>query len=258
MNDFEFSQISFDSDLVQIISLSSNLSRKIDLPLTQGPIHFSVARHDGKLSNRWGVKVNRKGDAYIYRRDKPHAGKVSLHASGQQHISIPGDIAKSVGTTSRFGNKWSEPVFGNEAVATFTLVFPPWGVGFDLTNIPEQIKKHELLIIGDIEKMVVVAFFIVDSNRSMQGRVPHIVLGRIPIKQDKDPLPSKIKTLYIVAWKEPQSDLMDRIMNVLPQAAKGLLSRGHGAGEYVLTVQGYRQPNSAYMVSAPVSVCYRE
>ena len=123
-------------------------------------------------------------------------------------------------------------------------MFPPWGVGLELANIPKRTKKDELLIVGHREKLVVVAFFIVAAGRNMQGHVPHIVLGRLPLKEGK--------TLHVIAWKEPQGDLMDRIRRVFPQASPTFSELGLGDGEYTMCVQGYRQPNSAYMVVVPV------
>ena len=78
----------------------------------------------------------------------PNADKVSLHASGQQHISISSDVAMSVGAESRFRNRSNEPVFDSEAAATFALLLPPWGVGLDPADFPKEIKQDELLIVG--------------------------------------------------------------------------------------------------------------
>ena len=80
-------EISFDSDTMQVLAVSGT-EKVFDFPLREGPIRFSVVRCDGKVSNRWGVGLSGKGDAYIYCRDVPDAEKVSLHASGRQHISI--------------------------------------------------------------------------------------------------------------------------------------------------------------------------
>ncbi|MDE0383548.1 MAG: hypothetical protein OXI22_06660 [Defluviicoccus sp.] len=241
--DFDFDQIRFDSDSMQVVSMSRR-NKSLELPLTQGPVNFSVARSDGKFSNRWGVDVGGKGDAYVYCRDNPNAEKVSLHASGQQHISIRSEVAKSAGVKSRFGNVWSEPEFDGDAIATFSLLFPTWGVGLDLADSPRQIKKDELLIVGHKDKLVVVAFFIVGAGRKMQGRVPHIVLGRLPLGDEK--------SLHVIAWKEFEGDLRDKIERVFPQASQDLSGFGLGSGEYNLCIQGYRQPNSAYMVVVPV------
>ena len=243
LTDFDFSQIRFDSGSMQVVSLSRR-NRKFELPLTQGPVNFSVLRSDGKFSNRWGVDIGGKGDAYVYCRDNPSAEKVSLHASGRQHISIRSEIAKSVGDSSRFRNVWSEPEFDTDAIATFSLLFPPWGVGLDVTEYSTQIKKDELLIVGHKENLIVVAFFIVDTGKKMRGRVPHIVLGQLPLKKDK--------TLHVIAWKEPQGNLKDQVRSVFPHASQGLSQVGVDDGEYALCVQGYRQPNSAYMVVVPV------
>ena len=244
VNHFDFSQICFDSDSMQVLSLS-NRNKNVELPFTKGPVNFSIVGIDGTVSNRWGANVNPKGDAYIYCRDNPNAEKVSLHASGNQHVSIRSEVAKNIGATSRFGNKWTEPDFGIEAIATFTMAFPPWGIGLDLKDIPKLSKKDKLLIIGHSEKLVVVAFYIVDKDKRMQGQVPHIKLGRLPLGRGK--------ALHIIAWKEHQGDLMERVRGLLPQVAQRLSKLDGRGGKYLLSVQGYRQPNSAFMVSVPVS-----
>lgn len=242
-NLFDLSQIRFDSDSIDVLSLSRS-NPNVELPLTQGPINFEVVRSDGKVSNRWGADVNTKGDAYVYCRDNPEAEKVSLHASGRQHISIRSEVAERVGAETRFGNVWSEPEFGSSALATFSLIFPPWGVGLDLENVPRGIKKDELLIIGHKEMLVVVGFFVVDTERNLRGQMPHIALGRLALREGK--------TLHVMAWKEPRNDLIGRIRRILPQASQGLAKLGVGDGDYAMCVQGYRQPNSAYMVVFPV------
>ena len=243
LTDFDFSQISFNSDLMQVVSLTRR-STPLELPITREPLNFSVMRSDGKFSNRWGVNVGAKGDAYVYCRDNPDAEKVSIHASGRGHISIRSDVAKSVGVDNRFGNVWSEPEFDSEAIATFSLLFPPWGVGVGRPDVPKRGRKDELLIVGHPEKVVVVAFFIVDAGRNMRGHVPHILLGRLPVTGGK--------TLHVIAWKEPQGDLMDLVRRAFPYASATFSERGLGDGEYTMHVQGYRRPDSAFMVWVPV------
>ncbi|MXW92142.1 MAG: hypothetical protein F4114_17085 [Rhodospirillaceae bacterium] len=118
-------EVSFQDDQMQVLSLSRGGS-EVGFPLTAGPINFCVLS-DGGLSVRWGVSVGRNGDAYIYNRDVPNAEKVSLHASGDQHIAISDETAVRVGAGSRFGPRWTEPVFDRGAVPTFSILFPPWG-----------------------------------------------------------------------------------------------------------------------------------
>lgn len=240
---FDFSQVRFDSDTMQVLSLSRH-KQHFDLPVVRGPVNFTVMRSDGKFSNRWGVTVNHKGDGYVYRRDNPNAEKVSLHASGKQHVSIREDLAKTAGVASRFANMWNEPEFDAEAVATFSLVFPPWGVGLEASDFPGGFKRDELWIVGHREKVIVVAFFVVDSARNMQGRLPHVVLAELPVRQGK--------TLHIIAWKEPEGELMEMIKRTFPYAGQRLAELDLSTGDYTMNVQGYRRADSAYMVVFPV------
>ena len=124
-------------------------------------------------------------------------------------------VAKSVGEDNRFGNVWTEPDFDTNAIATFSLLFPPWGVGLDPADVPKRGRKDELLIVGHPQKVVVVAFFIVDAGTNMRGHVSHIVLGRLPVTGGK--------TLHVIAWKEPQGDLMDLVRGVFPHASATVL-----------------------------------
>ena len=232
---------------MQVLSLSRR-ETNFKFPLTEGPINFSVFRSDGLVSNRWGVKTKKKGDAYVYLRDVPSAEKVSLHPPDEQHpsprnhISFESKMAERVGMGSRFRNIWDEPEFGREAIATFSLIFPPWGVGVPFE--PIECPKDELLIVGHEEKLVVVGFLVVDSTKKMRVRQPHFVLGELPLRPGK--------TLHVIAWKEPQNDFRDRIRSALPQIASTFSELELGEGDYTVCIQGYRRPNSAYMVRLPI------
>ncbi len=101
----------------------------LTLPLRTQPIRFAVEWKNGLTSNAWGVYVEKTGDAYISCRDNIRAHKVSLHASGRQHISFPKNAPGLVSSTGdRFMNQWWEPQYTQKAVATFHLLFPPWGL----------------------------------------------------------------------------------------------------------------------------------
>ena len=139
-------------------------------------------------------------------------------------------------------NEWTEPEIEQEAIATFSLIFPPWGVGRHYES--EKLTKDELLIIGHKEKLVVVYFFIVESAKKMQGHLPHIVLGELQLRPGK--------TLHIIAWKEPENNLMERIQSAIPQVSLGLSKQELEEGDYTLNLHGYRGLNSAYMLSVPV------
>ena len=238
---FDFGQIDFDAELMQVLSISHN-GPKPELPLRKPPINFSILRNDCLFSKRWGVMTNKKGDAYVYCRDEPNSEKVSFHPSGRQHISITNKVAEKVNTDCRFGPVWTEPEFGQDAIATFSLIFPPWGFGAKLEPLKRQ--KDEFWIVGHREMLIVVRFFIVDSAKEMQGKVPHIVLGKLPLREGR--------TLHIIACKEPQNNLKDGIRRAFPEISSTLSEHNLGEDDFTLNLQGFQSSNSAFMVTVPV------
>jgi hypothetical protein len=91
----------------------------LQLPLRTTRIRFAVMRKHGFTSNSWGVVVNRKGDAYIYCRDDLKDQKVSLHASGKQHISFNENTpSMRFYAGDRFMNRWREPQHTQKAIPT--------------------------------------------------------------------------------------------------------------------------------------------
>ena len=238
-------QVSFENDRIQVLSVTRN-GTKPNLPLTKGPINFSVMGPTGCLSHRWGVITNRKGDAYIYNRDVPDAEKVSLHASGEQHICISDKTAVRMGETSRFGPRWTEPVFDQQAVPTFSILFPSWGV---INRFPKNLARRnvELLIAGHVEKTVVVGFIILDASKKLQGNTPHYMLGKLALR------PGKV--LYVGAWKEPERDWTEGLRAALEQIPSDAMEKIQASpeeGDLVINFQGFRERNSAFMAAVPV------
>lgn len=239
---FDFSQICFESDAMKILSIVGSNERHFNFPLRQGPINFSILRSDGRFSNRWGVKTEVKGDVYIYCRDVPDSEKISLHASGRQHISITSETATRVDLDNRFGPVWSEPKFAQTVIATFSFLFPPWGVGIPWES--SKYKKRSSVVVGHKEKTVVVAFFIVESSVNLNVNFPHVVIGQIPL--------STGKTVHVIAWKEPQEDLKDLVQKVFPHVSQSFFESATSEDDYTLNLFGFRESNSAFMVSVPV------
>ena len=226
---------------MQVLSLTRTGSAP-ELPLTKAPINFSVLRSDGLSSNRWGVDTHRLGDAYVYCRDSPQSEKISLHTSGRQHISITRDTARHIGVDDRFGAVWEAPEFEREAISTFSLLFPPWGVGVHYE--PSKLTKDELLIVGHADKIVTVHFFVVDSSRKMKSQRPHFILGRLPL--------STGKTLHIIAWKESQKDLMERVRRAVSSISSTLEEPKSDDDDYTVFLSGFRARNSAFMIAVPI------
>ena len=231
-------KISFENELVQVLSLCPK-GKEVSFPSNRGPVDFSVLGDRG-LSHRWGVRTGPKGDAYIYNRDVKDAEKISLHASGHRHIAISKKMATQVGASDRFGPRWTGPTFDREAVPTVSLLFPPWGVG-DMRPENLAARKSEVLIVGHIEKTIVVGFFIMDAEKKLQVNAPRFVLGRLMLQ------PGRI--LYIVVWQEPENNLRARLRASLKQAPAPLPQ----ADNFVICFQGFRAPDSAFIVAVPAA-----
>lgn len=241
----DFSRMRFDRDRMQVMSLS-RVDKVFSFPLTKGPINFSVFGSDGSESSRWAVNTSGKGDAYIYCRDLPGSvhppPKVSLHASGRHHISITPETQGFLDADSRFSNVWERPEIEHEAIASFSLLFPPFASD-DAKKPP--VTKDELLVMGHPEMIVVVGFFIVDAAAELRCNMPHFVLGKLPLPP--------LQALHVLAWKEAMAhDLPDRIRAYSPMAASASAQLGLAEGSYTLCLHGYRRPNSAYMMPVPV------
>lgn len=236
-------QVRFESDDMQVLSLSGHDNR-LDLPMTKGPVNFTVLRNGFKFSNRWGTAIKEKGDAYVYSRDNPQAEKVSLHASGHRHISIKEELKRQYDLESRFSLKWKDPEFDGDAIATFTLMIPPWGTNIERDCFFRKFRSNELLIVGHEEKFVMVGYFIADTRQQIRGRMSHVVIGKLPM--------SDRRVLHIIAWKESQDSLIEQIQGTFPHVLSDFDEQKIAPGDYTIRFQGYRSENSAYMVDVPV------
>ena len=219
----------------------------LELPLRTHPIRFAVRGKGGFTSNLWGVQVKRKGDAYIYCRDEWKDQKISLHASGKQHISFnenaPG-IKSYIG--GRFMNQWWEPQHTQKAVATLRLLFPPWGLSLN-TQKSEKFQtkwgRNDVLIPAHDEMVTVVSFVIVDDGTRLKkedGSPPSMPFGILRLRPGK--------SLFVIAGYEPEGDLKDKVNEALKEIAyttdpKLLESEG-----LKVCLTGYTLENSIFML----------
>lgn len=223
-------------------------SKEAQGPITKNPIHFSVLYRNWYTSNAWGVKVRKKtGDAYIYCRDHMAGQKVSLHASGKQHISIdPNPQGAASITHKEFMNQWHEP---EEGIATFKLIFPPWGIqlsGEQIKDHDSVWKKNDIYIEGHHEFLTVISFYIVNEKAVFEKKstFPGFLLGELPLKSGKK--------LGITAEWEPDRGFKTKIENTFPGLAESL-SEEHLDQTLTLSITGWNGPNSAFMTSFPVT-----
>ena len=215
---------------MQVLSLSRKKS-VLELPLTKAPINFAVLRSDGLSSNRWGVNTNKNGDAYVYCRDVPGAEKVSLHASGRQHISITRKTAERTGTDNRFGPVWRNPNSrGRQSPrsASYSRRGALGGVRARRAHEGRTIDRRPQREARGGQ------FFYYGLYEENGGPAAHFVFGQVPLRPGK--------TLYIIAWKEPQNDLMERIRSVFPKISPTFSELELGEDDYTVCFQGHRGP----------------
>ena len=236
------------SDEEMLLWTKNNLK----LPKRTGPLNFAVQKRSGLTSNAWGVRVENTGDAYIYCRDNMKGQKASLHASGKQHISFHEDIpGMAKPRERRFMNQWWEPQHESDAIATFRLVFPSWGIGLDAGRrgaSRSRWDKNHILIEGHDQMLTVVSFVITDDEKTLrkkQDSPPSAPIGVIPLRPGK--------TLYVIAGWEPEGNLKTRVEEALKKipAAQAVPEECRG-NVLSLCLTGYSSTNSAYMVVVPV------
>ena len=237
------SRMRSDPDRVQVIALS-RVKKQLRFPLTRGPIRLSMLGPAGSVSSRWGVKTSTQGDAYVYCRDASGTGrplpKVSLHASGRNHISITPGTQTVPDADHRFADAWTRPEIEDETIASFSLLFPPYRHMHPPHNMG---AKDELLLLGSSKRIVVVGLYVTDSAVDVSHSMPTFRLGKLPLP------PSEV--LHVVAWKEEaDADLLDQIRGAM--AAMTAAQLRVDVGCHMICLHGYRGPNSAYMMPVPI------
>ena len=226
---------------------------EIYLPKGKSPIHFAVQMTNGRTSNAWGVRVENTGDAYIYCRDNMKGQKVSLHASGKQHISFDKNVPGMERLTGdRFMNQWQEPVYEREAIATFRLLFPSWGIGLNAEQRATSRStwdKNHILVEGHDELLTVVSFVIIDDDRELkrpEGSPPMSLLGVLQLRRGKK--------LYVVAGWQPEGNLrtiVERAVKQIRIPPDQVVPKDFTGKDLSLCLTGYSSTNSAYMLAVP-------
>ena len=147
-------------------------------------------------------------------------------------------------------NQWWEPQYESEAVATFKLVFPSWGIGLDAeqrnTSRSTWNKSH-VLIEGHDEFLTVISFVIIDDGKTLrkkEGSPPSYPIGVLPLRPGK--------TLYVVAGWEPEGNLGARVEEALKKIPAGrAVPEALGGKVLSLCLTGYLSTNSTFMVVVP-------
>ena len=229
---------------------SFSTSEEAQVPTKKNPIRFAVQYRNGRTSNAWGVQARDTGDAYIYCRDNMKGQKISLHASGKQHISIDPRLPRAANLTEKqFMNQWYEP---DEGIATFRLIFPSWGIQLDEEQ-REKFKstwmKTDIFIEGHHEFLTVVSFHVIGDKVRVRKRseFPGFQLGELSLRVGKK--------LAITADWELERGLktwMESTLKRLPPNFMDIIKDYPGKTLAVCVTGNCAAPNSVYMVSFPV------
>ena len=148
-------------------------------------------------------------------------------------------------------NRWYEPQHSEQAVATFRLIFPPWGIGLNAEQretARATWNKNDILIEGDGEALTVVSFIILDANvtlRKKEGSPPSALIGTLTLRPGKK--------LCMIASQGPEGDLKAKAQDSLKKIdMRGILPESHSGKELACCLTGYNAPNSVDMVVFPV------
>ena len=98
------------------------------------------------------------------------------------------------------------------------------------------------MVIGHREKLTLIGFVITSVETNLEIAVPHFQLGKLTLGTDK--------VLQVVTWREEQGNLRESLFDGLRRISIPLPR----ADDLWVNFQGFRRPNSAYMVAVPVSV----
>ena len=208
------------SDRVQRPEIPIFVRHGLALPLRKGPVRFAVNMPNGLTSHVWGVRTEKKGDAYIFCRETMKELKISLHASGRQHIAFTRESQQEIAPGSRHWNKWSEPSQQRPPVPSVKILFPSWATTLGEEHRNAARKKwdtNRILIEGDGELMTTVLFFIVDEGRELnQTGLPSRTLAVLPVRKGKE--------LHVIACREPEGDLKARANDWIKKASSSMPS----------------------------------
>lgn len=176
-------------------------SPNLSFPLCSQPIRFAVRIKDGSVSSLWTTVVRKTGDVYIIPRNVGDGAKISLHASGQQHLKID---------RPPWGRMvWKEPPRGCPLPASVKLIFTVWSAGmgptknYSAAHSQKKLKTNQVFIAGeDSEDSVISVYFFLASPGTHFELPPHLareMLADLPVGAGKN--------LYIVVCKENRPNL---------------------------------------------------
>ena len=225
----------------------------LELPLTKSPIRFAVLWKNGQTSNIWGVRVEKKGDVYIYCRDNMQEVKISFHKSGKQHIAYTKGSGIEMTPGSRFWNQWREPQHSVQAIPSFKLYFPSWGTRLgeeERKKATSKWKSNHILIEAVDDLLTAITFIILDKGTTLTLRddgLPSGAIGVLSLHSGKK--------LCVIAGYESDGKLKQNVMPLVEDMNNRNLPLEKYAGKTLYAcASGENLDGYAYMVTFPVEV----
>ncbi len=224
------------------------------------PVTFAVRLRDGSAGSMWKVVARGRGDVYIVPRDIMEGAKISLHASGQQHLRVIRPLFP------RVEKKWKEPPRESPLPASVKLIFTVWSAGMgptrdhDATQIQRQWGQNQVLIEGENseDSVITVCFFLTPSDVDVElpPWPPMARFAALHVGAGKD--------LHIIARRERRRNLRVEIEKRLAETfASGTVSAPIGQKSLLLLcgddVDGctYVSPVSVKMIEQGRKLCRR-
>ena len=185
----------------------------LPLPIRSSPVRFAIRDKDGAVSSSWKVTVKRTGDVYIFPRDIMEGTKISLHASGQQHVVLNRPNHNKM--------KWNEPPRESPVKASVKLLFTAWSVGtgptrrFDAAKLEKVLTKNQIFVERDDCEDIVIAYcFLLTPpgvNLDMPPWPPMGEVAVLPVGEEKE--------LHIVARREHRPNSREALEAMLNEDA---------------------------------------
>ena len=204
--------------------------------LRDSPVRFAMMLKDGSAGSMWKVRARGRGDVYIVPRDIMSGTKISLHASGQQHLKVDRPPLPSLRM------KWKEPPMESPLPASFKIIFTAWSAGtgstkdYDVPKIERMWGESQVFIQGeDSENSVItVCFFLTPCGTSVElpPRPPMERFAVLSVGAGKD--------LHIIARKERRNNLRVGIEERLAKAVEsgGVSARSQVRKQSLLLLAG--------------------
>ena len=218
--------------------------------LCTSPVRFAMMLKNNWMGSMWKVQARRRGDVYIVPRDIMSGVKISLHASGQQHLKVDRPPLPPLRM------KWKEPPMESPLPASFKIIFTFWSAGmgstkdYDVARLTRMWEDNHVFIQGEDREncVITVCFFLTphDASVELPSWPPMETIAILSLRTGKD--------LHIIVRKERRNNVRDAIEKELTKVVEsgGVSAYSKNPKQSLLLLGGKDVDGCPYV--APVSV----